>query len=67
MDYEFIYVYDETLKDELIKAGFYFIKADKIYNSDTHEVETLYIFKNSPDIKFNLNRRGVSFSNILTF
>lgn len=57
--HNFIYVFSEESRDRLKASGFTLLKQDP--------KQSLYIFKNTPELQFDLLPEDFIYSDILTF
>ena len=55
----FIYVFSEKDRDTLIEAGYNLLKSDKCHST--------FIFKDDPELEFDLGTLTYVRSNVLTF
>lgn len=55
----FIYVFSEEARDALKESGYTLLKQDPL--------QSLYIFRNTPELRFDLRPEDFIYSDILTF
>ena len=56
---KFIYVFKKDIRDELLSCGYTLIKSDDLKN--------IYVFENTNNICFSLNKSDYVYSDTMTF